>query len=44
LDRCLNHGLPGLERWVGWGIIANNLAVIALKLNQRHVALAEALA
>jgi IS5 family transposase len=44
LDRCLNHGLPGLERWVGWGIIANNLAVIAMKLNQRHVSLAEALA
>jgi IS5 family transposase len=44
LDRCLNHGLLGLERWVGWGIIANNLAVIAMKLIQRHVTLAEALA
>lgn len=44
LDRCLNHGLSGLERWVGWGIVANNLAVIAMKLNQRHVSLAEALA
>src|SRR3972149_3944525 len=44
LDRCLNHGLPGLERWVAWGVIANNLAVIAMKLNQRHVSLAEALA
>jgi IS5 family transposase len=44
LSRCLNHGLSGLERWVGWGIIANNLAVIAMKLNQRHISLAEALA
>ncbi len=44
LSRCLNHGLPGLERWVGWGIIANNLAVISMKLNQRHVSLADALA
>ena len=40
----VNDGLPGLERWVGWGIITNNLAVIAMKLNQRHVSLAEALA
>ena len=44
LRRCLNHGLAGLERWVGWGIIANNLAVIAMKLNQRHLSLTEALA
>jgi len=44
LSRCLNHGLRGLERWVAWGIIANNLAVFAMKLNQRHLSLAEALA
>lgn len=28
LGRCLNHGLPGFERWVGWGVIAANLAVM----------------
>lgn len=28
LDRCLNHGEDGFERWVGWGIIANNLTMI----------------
>lgn len=25
---CLNHGLPGFQRWAGWSIIAGNLAVI----------------
>jgi len=30
LDRCRNHGEDGMERWVGWGVIANNLATIAL--------------
>lgn len=25
LSRCRNHGRVGFERWVGWGIIANNL-------------------
>jgi len=44
LRRCLNHGLAGLERWVGWGIIANNLIVIARTLNRRHLSLAAALA
>jgi IS5 family transposase len=43
LGRCLNHGLAGLERWVGWGVIANNLAVIATYLNKRKLTLAEAL-
>lgn len=28
LGRCLNHGLPGFERWIGWSIIAGNLAVM----------------
>jgi transposase, IS5 family len=28
LDRCLDHGSPGFERWVGWGVIGGNLAVI----------------
>jgi len=36
LDRCLNHGELGLERWVGWGVIANNLATIALFLIKRR--------
>jgi IS5 family transposase len=43
LGRCLNHGVAGLERWVGWGVIANNLAVIAVYLNNRKLTLAEAL-
>jgi transposase, IS5 family len=29
LDRCRYHGTAGMERWVGWGIIAHNLRVIA---------------
>jgi transposase, IS5 family len=29
LRRCLNHGFPGFQSWVGWGVIAANLAVIA---------------
>ena len=36
LDRCLNHGEPGMERWLGWGIIANNLMVIAQALTRRR--------
>lgn len=28
LGRCLNHGEMGFQRWVGWGIIAGNLAVM----------------
>jgi transposase, IS5 family len=36
LDRCLNRGENGLERWVGWGIITNNLVVIATKLARRR--------
>lgn len=43
LGRCLNHGVAGLERWVGWGVIANNLAVIAAYLNKHKLTLAEAL-
>jgi IS5 family transposase len=30
LDRCRYHGTAGMERWVGWGVIAHNLRVIAL--------------
>jgi len=29
LGRCLNHGLSGFQCWVGWGVIAGNLAVMA---------------
>jgi IS5 family transposase len=36
LDRCRNRGENGLARWVGWGIITNNLAVIAARLARRH--------
>lgn len=28
LRRCLAHGLPAFHRWIGWGIIAGNLAVL----------------
>lgn len=28
LARCLDHGENGFRRWVGWGIIAGNLAVM----------------
>jgi IS5 family transposase len=44
LGRCLNRGQAGMERWVGWGVIANNLATIALSLNRRHLSLAKATA
>jgi IS5 family transposase len=29
LERCLYHGSDGMERWVGWGLIAHDLRVIA---------------
>jgi IS5 family transposase len=28
LDRCLNQGEEGFQRWVGWGVIANNLTLM----------------
>jgi IS5 family transposase len=28
LGRCLNRGLSGFECWIGWGVIAGNLAVM----------------
>ena len=34
LRRCLNHGLDGFERWIGWGVIANNLTMISRSLAQ----------
>jgi IS5 family transposase len=32
LGRCLNHGEVGMQRWVGLGIIAGNLAVMGRTL------------
>jgi len=34
LDRCLNRGESGMERWLGWGVITNNLVVIATALTR----------
>lgn len=28
LGRCLAHGFSGFQGWVGWGVIAGNLAVM----------------
>lgn len=36
LRRCLNRGETGLERWVGWGVITNNLVVMATALTRRR--------
>jgi IS5 family transposase len=36
LTRCLNRGENGMERWVGWGVITNNLTIIASKLARRR--------
>ncbi len=44
LTRCLNHGWSGLERWIGWGVIANNISVIVVKLVRRRRVLSKALA
>lgn len=44
LCRCLNQGPAGLERWIGWGVIANNLAVIVSYLSKRKRTLAQVLA
>lgn len=35
LGRCPDHGLKGMERWVGWGIVSHNLTVIARTVSQR---------
>jgi IS5 family transposase len=32
LARCLDHGEDGLDKWVGWGFIANNLTVLGRTL------------
>lgn len=31
LDRCLNKGQDGFDHWLGWGVIAANLKVIAAR-------------
>jgi IS5 family transposase len=31
LERCRYHGEAGMERWVGWGVIAHDLRAIARK-------------
>lgn len=36
LSRCLNRDESGMERWVGWGVITNNLTIIASKLARRR--------
>ena len=36
LDRCREHGEVGLGRWVGWGILAHNLAKIAATVARRQ--------
>jgi IS5 family transposase len=33
LGRCRNRGRAGFERWVGWGIIANNLTMMGRGLS-----------
>lgn len=32
LDRCRDHGLDNFDKWVGWGVIANNLTAISRKM------------
>jgi IS5 family transposase len=32
LDRCRDHGKPGFDKWVGWGVITANLWMIGRKL------------
>jgi IS5 family transposase len=38
LDRCRYHGLDGMNRWVGLGVIADNLVNTATFLNARATA------
>lgn len=37
LDCCLDHGEDGFDKWVGWGIIANNLTVMGRTLAAKAV-------
>jgi IS5 family transposase len=38
LDVCLDHGEEGMQRWVGWGILAHNLRQIARRQVSRQAA------
>jgi IS5 family transposase len=38
LRRCRYHGLAGMERWVGWGILAHNLRQISRTVASRCAA------
>jgi transposase, IS5 family len=38
LDVCLDHGEEGMERWVGWGILAHNLRQISRRQAARQAA------
>ena len=35
LRRCRYHGLAGMERWVGWGVLAHNLRQISRSVAAR---------
>jgi IS5 family transposase len=35
LHRCPDHSPAGFEKWVGWGVIAANLTVIAKKVTAK---------
>lgn len=37
LDCCLDHGQDGFDKWVGWGVIANNLTVMGRTLAAKAV-------
>lgn len=37
LDRCLDHGEDGFDKWVGWGVIAGNLTVMGRALAAKVV-------
>jgi IS5 family transposase len=45
LARCRYHGLDGMKRWVGWGVVSNNLHVLmnsATPARRRHTPQTEA--
>lgn len=42
LERCPYHGEVGLERWVGWGVVASNLRRMGRKLTTHRSPLAHA--
>jgi transposase, IS5 family len=38
LDRCRYHGEAGVERWIGWGVLAHNLRQISRSAASRQAA------